>query len=80
MSDLTEALKNPFSPENAWITFRNNMTEAGRLKQEVLREKDTGRLTDRELVLKATEALGRLTDNTILLRIVEKALKARDDA
>ena len=40
-------------------------------------DRETGTASDRELVLKAAEALGRLTDNTILLPVVRKALEAR---
>ena len=80
MSEQNDALQNPFSPENAWLTYQNNMKEAKRLKEEVLREKEAGNASDRELVIMAADALGRLTDNTILKRVVQKALEAREGA
>ena len=73
-----EALANPFSRENAWITFQKNMETAARMRDEVLREKEQGGAGDREMLMKATEALGCLTDNTILKKVVEKALEERD--
>lgn len=68
----------PFSMEKAYQTYRDNMSEAARLKDEIENEKREGTGTDRELLLKTVEALGRLTDNTILKRIVEKSLRERE--
>ena len=79
MSEQNEAFQNPFSKEKAWMTFQDNMTEAARLRDEILKGKEEGSASEKELLLKATEALGRLTDNTILKRIVEKALDAREN-
>ena len=73
------AAQNPFSRERAWLTFQENMREAARLREEVRQGKETGQESDRELLLKATEALGRLTDNTILLKVVQRALEAREN-
>ena len=77
MAELQEALQNPFSREKAWVTFQDNMEAARRLQEEIRQARETGTASDRELVLKAAEALGRLTDNTILLPVVRKALEAR---
>ena len=77
MAELQEALQNPFSREKAWVTFQDNMEAARRLQEEIRQGRETGTVSDRELVLKAAEALGRLTDNTILLPVVRKALEAR---
>ena len=77
MAELQEALQNPFSREKAWVTFQDNMEAARRLQEEIRQDRETGTASDRELVLKAAEALGRLTDNTILLPVVRKALEAR---
>ena len=73
-----EALQNPFSREKAWMTFQENMETAARLRDEVLQERAEGSVPERELLLKAVDALGRLTDNTILLRVVQKGLESRD--
>lgn len=77
MAELQEALQNPFSREKAWVTFQDNMEAARRLQEEIRQSRETGTASDRELVLKAAEALGRLTDNTVLLPVVRKALEAR---
>ena len=77
MAELQEALQNPFSREKAWVTFQDNMEAARRLQEEIRQNRETGTASDRELVLKAAEALGRLTDNTVLLPVVRKALEAR---
>ena len=77
MAELQEALQNPFSREKAWVTFQDNMEAARRLQEEIRQDRETGTASDRELVLKAAEALGRLTDNTVLLPVVRKALEAR---
>ena len=78
MPEQPDALQNPFSREKAWVTFRENMAEAARLRREIREAQASDSASDRELLLKAAEALGRLTDNTILLPLVEEALKARD--
>ena len=78
MSEQANPLENPFSKENALLTFRKNMATASRLREEASRG-DSGEST-RERLLKAVEALGRFTDNTILLKIVREALEARDSA
>jgi hypothetical protein len=80
MAENGDALQNPFSPEKAWLTYRENMTEAARLRDEIRQATESGEGNERETLLKATEALGRLTDNTILKRIVRKALEERDRA
>ena len=73
-----EALQNPVRREKAWMTFQENMETAARLRNEVLQERAEGSVPERELLLKAVDALGRLTDNTILLRVVQKGLESRD--
>ena len=80
MAESNGAFQNPFSREQAWMTFQKNMSEAARLQEEIRQGAEDGSASERELLLKASEALGRLTDNTILKRIVEKALEARDSA
>ncbi|MBQ9251363.1 MAG: hypothetical protein IJ188_06110 [Clostridia bacterium] len=80
MADLEEALQNPFSKEKALHTFRENMSRATELRAEIDAALAAGTGEDRDLVLKAAEALGRLTDNTILERLVRQALEARDQA
>ena len=71
--------QDPFSMERAWETFQENMREARRLREEIRQGQADGE-NERELLLKAAEALGRLTDNTILKRVVQKGLEARDQA
>ena len=71
--------QDPFSMERAWETFQENMREARRLREEIRQGQADGG-NERELLLKAAEALGRLTDNTILKRVVQKGLEARDQA
>ena len=75
-----DPLQNPFSPERAYLTFQTNMEEAARLRDEVLRERETGEASDREMLLKAVDALGKATDNTILEKVIRRALEARDSA
>ncbi len=71
--------QDPFSMERAWETFQENMHEARRLREEIRQGQADG-AGERELLLKAAEALGRLTDNTVLKRVVQKGLEARDQA
>ena len=71
--------QDPFSMERAWETFQENMREARRLREEIRQGQADGE-NERELLLKAAEALGWLTDNTILKRVVQKGLEARDQA
>ena len=78
MSERTEALQNPFSPEKAWVTFQENRERALMLKSKAEEARREGSAPEREMLLQAVEALGLLTDNTILLRVVRKALEARD--
>ena len=78
MTEVEEALRNPFSRETTYFTFLENMENASRLRAEIQKARAEGTGTDRELVLKAAEALGMLTDNTILYRIVSQALAKRD--
>ncbi len=72
-----QAEMNPFSPEKAWMTYQENMTEAERLRAEIREGLEQG-APERELLLKAAEAIGRLTDNTILRSLIQKALEARE--
>ncbi len=67
----------PFSREKAWLTYRENMAEAARLKKKIAQEREEGTASEREMLEQAVEALGRLTDNTILAGVVKKALEAR---
>ena len=75
---LQEALANPFSKENAYLTWRKNMETAERLRREIREAAENGGAPERELVIRAAEALGMMTDNTILGRIVRQALEGRD--
>ena len=54
------------------------MRTAAALKEEIDREAGKGTDSDRELLMKAAEALGRLTDQTILAQIIRRELEARD--
>lgn len=78
MSELEEALRNPFSPEKAYMDYLKNMSEAERLRDEVDRAMEAGGADERELLLKATQALGYLTDNSVVYKVVRKALEGRD--
>lgn len=78
MTDIQEALADPFSRENAWLTFQRNMEEAARLREEIRQGQESGALTERELLIKAADALGRLTDNSVLRPAIEKSLAERD--
>ena len=78
MDTKDEAFQDPFSPEKAWLTFQENMDKARRLREEIRQDLEAGGKTDRELILKATEALGMLTDNTVIARVVRRALEERD--
>jgi len=80
MAEQNDFFQNPFSMEKAWLTYQKNMSEAARLREEIRQGSENGSASERELLLKAAEALGRLTDNTVLKPIVEKALEARDRA
>jgi|GEM_PF-5321374 len=68
----------PFSPEKAYLTFRDNMDTSRRLMAEIKEGQAAGE-SDRVLLLKAVDALGRLTDNTILLPVIRRHLEARDN-
>ena len=78
MGEQEDLSLNPFSMEKAFLTFQENMRIAAELKEEIDREAGKGTVSDRELLMKATEALGRLTDQTILVQIIRRALEARD--
>ena len=78
MADIQDALQNPFSQEKAWLTFQEHLKGAARLREEIRQGLEDGTASDRELTIKAADALGRLTDNTILERVIRQALEGRD--
>ncbi len=72
-----EAAYDPFSPELALKTCRENREASERLVGEI-REGLKNGADQKELLLKATEVIGRMTNNTILKSLVEKALAGRE--
>ena len=78
MGEQEDLSLNPFSMEKAFLTFQENMRTAAALKEEIDREAGKGTVSDRELLMKAAEALGRLTDQTILAQIIRRELEARE--
>ena len=77
MDNKSSMEQNPFSREKAWQTYQENMRSARRLREEIRLGTESGE-NDRELLLRAVEALGFLTDNTILARIVRRSLEGRE--
>ena len=70
---------NPFSPEQAMLTWKNNREASVRLRAELKAGQESGAPV-REQLLCAAEIIGRLTDNTIFLPILRRELEKRDRA
>ena len=67
----------PFSMEEAYKTYQNNIRKADQLIYDITKGA-RGDVPDRKLLLMAVEAIARMTDNTALLAVVTQALEARD--
>ena len=71
-----EEAVNPFSMEEAYRTYQNNIRKADQLIYAITKGA-RGDVSEHDLLLMAVEAIARMTDNTALLPVVEQALAAR---
>ena len=74
--DSAEAF-DPFSMEQAYKTYQNNIRKADELIYEITKGA-RGDVPERDLLLMAVEAIARMTDNTAFRTVVERALRERD--
>ena len=68
---------NPFSGELAWQTWLERKEKAAALADEIQADLHRG-APEREVLLKAVQAIGLMTDNSVFARVVEEALRRRD--
>ncbi len=71
-----EAEVDPFSMEQAYKTYQDNIRKADQLIYD-LTKGARGDVSEHDLLLMAVEAIARMTDNTALLPVIEKALAQR---
>ena len=71
-----EAFTDPFSMEQAYKTYQDNIRKAGQLVFDLTKGARSG-LPEHDLLLMAVEIIGRMTDNTALLPVISEALAAR---
>ena len=72
-----EAFVDPFSMEQAYKTYQENIRKADQLIYD-LTKGARGGVSERDLLLMAVEIIARMTDNTALKPVIEKALSERD--
>ena len=66
----------PFSMEQAYKTYQENIRKADQLIYDITKGA-RGDVSEHDLLLMAVEAIARMTDNTALLPVIEKALAQR---
>ncbi|MBQ6398772.1 MAG: hypothetical protein IJI21_01490 [Clostridia bacterium] len=66
----------PFSLEQAYKTYQQNIRRADELIYEITKGA-RGDVSEHDLLLMAVEAIARMTDNTAFRMVVERALKDR---
>ena len=66
----------PFSMEQAYKTYQNNIRRSEELVYEITKGA-RGDVSEHDLLLMAVEAIARMTDNTAFRAVVEKALQER---
>ena len=69
----------PFSMEQAYKTYQENIRKADQLIYDITKGA-RGDVPEHELLLMAVEAIARMTDNTALLPVITQALNARRPA
>ena len=73
----TEAPLDPFSMEQAYKTYQNNIRKADELIYAITKGA-RGDVSEHDLLLMAVEAIARMTDNTAFRKVVERALAERN--
>jgi len=71
-----EAPFDPFSMEQAYKTYQNNIRRADELIYAITKGA-RGDTSEHELLLMAVEAISRMTDNTAFRTVVERSLAER---
>jgi len=69
----------PFSMEQAYKTYQNNIRRAEELIYEITKGA-RGDVSEHDLLLMAVEAIARMTDNTAFRTVVVRALEERREA
>ena len=66
----------PFSLEEAYKTYQNNIRKSDQLIYDITKGA-RGDVSEHDLLLMAVEAIARMTDNTALVQVVTQALAER---